>query len=377
MKIIVACDSFKDALDASGVCRAIERGLIAAQPGMEIVRLPLADGGEGTGKILGSLTGSDACRAVVSDPLFRPVSAAYFVSPVSKVAFLDMAEASGLGRLSPKERNPAETTSFGTGEMILDALTKAVDKIVIGIGGSATNDAGMGMARALGYRFLDRRGNELTGTGRDLVKIDRIVVPGKTPWKRVEIEVLCDVVNPLFGPSGAACIYASQKGADKQMVEDLDRGLRRFAVVCQQTFDSDYAVRSGAGAAGGLGFGLQTFLGARLIPGIDAVLEYAQLARHLKGADLVITGEGKLDAQTASGKLISGVCRLARACSVPVIALCGRLEADDAAVTAMGLQAAYSINPPEIDLTEALRRTAHYLEHKTIEVFRKWAAARI
>lgn len=371
MKILIAADSFKDALPALEVCQAVARGLKRALPQAEPVLFPMADGGEGTAEILTFHSRGQRIEKEVNDPLFRPVNAGYGLSGDGKTAFIEMAAASGLPLLKQEERSALKTTTFGTGELILDAIQRGAAKILLGIGGSATNDAGMGMAAALGYRFFDEGGERLPATGENLAKVSSIDLSHLlfNP-EHLEVEVLCDVDNPLFGEKGAARVYAPQKGAGADAVETLDAGLRHFARLLADKFEQDFAHIPGAGAAGGLGAGAMAFLGGRLRPGIEAVMDYTGFEDQLKGVQFVITGEGKVDSQTLHGKLIYGITRRARAAGVPVIALCGALLASPEDIEAIGLKAAFSIQNRPLSLEEALKETAEGLERTAFLVGR-------
>ncbi|MCY1635196.1 glycerate kinase [Marinifilum sp. D737] len=307
-KIIIAPDKFKGSLTGLQFCDAIERGIRKHVPDIEMEKLPLADGGDGTIEVLQYYLDGEMISLDVNDPLGREVNASYLYSKAKKTAFIEMAEASGIRLLSDKEANPLKTSTYGTGELIKDALEKGVEHIILGIGGSATNDAGMGMARALGYRFFDKDNKELLGIGKDLQKIENIDVSGVHPRiKEVNFELACDVDNPLYGPNGAAYVYSPQKGASSKMVMELDNGLIVFNEVVKSQFQLDLQNIKGAGAAGGLGAGCILFLGAHLNSGIELIKNEADFDQKIKGADWIITGEGKLDSQTFSGKVIRGV----------------------------------------------------------------------
>lgn len=307
-KIIIAPDKFKGSLTGLQFCDAIERGIRKHVPDVEMEKLPLADGGDGTVEVLKYYLDGEMISLNVSDPLGRAVKASYLFSEVKKTAFIEMAEASGIRLLNDKEANPLKTSTYGTGELIKDALEKGVEHIILGIGGSATNDAGMGMARALGYRFFDKDNKELLGIGKDLQKIENIDVSGVHPKiKEVNFELACDVDNPLYGPNGAAYVYSPQKGASSKMVIELDNGLIVFNEVVKSQFQLDLQNIKGAGAAGGLGAGCILFLGAHLNSGIELIKKEAGFDQKIKNADWIITGEGKLDSQTFSGKVIRGV----------------------------------------------------------------------
>lgn len=370
MKILIASDSFKDALSAIEVCKAIEKGIKLADSSMKTVLFPLGDGGEGTSEILTFHANGEWVSTTVHDPLFRKIEANYGISGDGQTAFIEMAQAAGLQLLKTEERNPFKTSTYGVGEMILDAVKRGVQKIVLGIGGSATNDAGIGMAQALGYKFIDYSSFTIDQpTGENLSKIQKIddknLKITLSPDDPI-ITVLCDVDNPLHGPKGAARVYASQKGADEATVKVLDDGLRHFAKILEQHFEQDFSNIPGAGAAGGLGAGAMAFLNAELKPGIKTVLELTDFQKTLHDIDLIITGEGKIDSQTLHGKLISGLVKKSN--GIPVIALCGTLLASPEEIEQIGLQAAFSILNRPMKLEEALPETANLLEQTAFSV---------
>ncbi len=362
MHVLICCDSFKDALPASQVCAAIARGWQAARPEASVRLFPLADGGEGMVEALAFHLGLRPYRLRVRDPLGRPVSAAYSLSADGRTAFIEMAQAAGLQRLAPEERNPLLGSTFGLGEMMADALQQGVSRIVLGIGGSATHDLGMGMAAALGWRFEDEDGRPLQASGLALRQVARILPPVADPLAGVYVEVMCDVTNPLYGEQGAAHVYARQKGADADMVARLEAGSRHFWAIANGHGGAPAGEQAGAGAAGGLGFGAAYFLNARLRRGVDLMLDLTGFEEAVREADLLITGEGRLDGQTAHGKLISGIARRAAAQGKRVIALCGALAASPAEVRALGLTAAFSIAQGPCSLPEALALTEENLE---------------
>lgn len=372
MNILIACDSFKDAAPALRVCEAIGRGWREACPHSELRLFPLADGGEGMADAMAHHLGLAPRRAQVRDPLMRPVEAVYYLSPDGRLAFIEMAQAAGLERLSAQERNPLHTTTYGLGELIAHAISQGARQIVLGLGGSATNDAGMGMAAALGWQFEGPQGAPLPPQGSQLGQVRRIIAPQPSTLAGIGFEAMCDVANPLFGPQGAARVYGPQKGAGEAEVALLDAGLAHFAAVCGQHPTAPDPHTPGAGAAGGLGFGALFFLGARLQRGIDLMLDRTHFDQHLQWAHLVITGEGRLDSQTAQGKLISGVAQRAARFRKPVVALCGALEADPAAIRQLGLQAAFSIAQKPCTLEEALRATEENLQKTAFQLARVW-----
>ena len=323
-RITIAIDSFKGSLSSAEVADAFERGFLIEHPQCAVRKVSVADGGEGTVEALVETMQGEYVSVEVADPLMRPIVARYGVIDGGKTAVMEMSAASGLPLLRAEERNPMKTTTYGTGQMILDALGRGCRKFLIGIGGSATNDAGVGMLRALGFRFLDGEGRELTGGGECLRQIASIDDSGAADGLReAEFVVACDVVNPLYGPEGAAYVFAPQKGADAKMVEELDCGLRIFADVVKSHNGQDVATLQGAGAAGGLGGGFKALLGAKLERGIEMVLGAMRFDEIIADSDLVITGEGRLDAQTVMGKAPSGVLSAARRQGIPCIAIGG------------------------------------------------------
>ncbi len=359
MRALVACDSFKDALPAEQVCRAIATGLKKTQRAIVVEEMPLSDGGEGLLRAVGSRLQIQTVSRQVCDPLFRKIDATLGFSPDRQMAVLELAEASGLERLSQTERNPLLTSTYGTGELLAFAKAQGARKILMGIGGSATNDAGIGAAAALGWRFLDKDGTPLSPIGGELLNIVTIVPPNAELFE--SMDVLCDVDNPLYGPGGAAFVYGRQKGGDDQSLAVLDAGLRHVAgLVEAQLGHVGYDAVPGAGAAGGFGFGAMSFLGARLRSGIDMVLDLTGFDQAAARADIIITGEGRLDSQSARGKLIQGICT--RAGATPVIALCGDLAIGEDQVRALGLSRAVNINPVKRPLPQMLAATAQNLE---------------
>jgi glycerate 2-kinase len=369
MNLLIACDSFKDALDAPSVCKAIEKGLRAANTVFETRIFPLADGGEGVLDILDFHLGLQKITISVHDPLMRPIMASYSLSRDGHTAFIEMAQAAGLQRLRPEERNPLKTTTFGVGEMILHALNQGVKHIVLGIGGSATNDLGIGMVAAMGWQFLDGNDKLLSPIGENLMYIHKVIPPQYPSVfleKNIQFEVMCDVKNPLLGKNGAAHIYSAQKGADNKAIELLEKGASHF---CLKLKNADIlAETQGAGAAGGLGFGALFFLDAHIKSGIETLMDLTNFDGQVSWADMVFTGEGRLDNQTAHGKLIAGI--LARAHHKPVIALCGDLAATPQYIQDLGLKAAFSINPKPCTLHEALANTAINLEKTAFNIGR-------
>lgn len=359
MNVLIACDSFKDSLPAVAVCQALERGIKKAYPNAQIQLFPMADGGEGTAKIMTFHTQGQWTEVEVQGPLAATVKAGYGLSADGTKAYIDMAEASGLQLVPRPLRNPLKTGTYGTGQLIQKAIDQGVKKIFLGIGGSATNDGGIGMAKALGYQFLDESDQELAGNGEDLQRIAKIIPPDRF---FPSLEVLCDVNNPLFGPKGAAAVYGPQKGATDEIVVVLDAGLEHLAKQVEASLHKKLEQIPGAGAAGGMGYGAMAFLNGTLRSGIETLMDEANFNAALEKADLVITGEGKIDEQTLQGKLINGICQRAQQFKRPVIAVCGALLASAELIHQIGLQAAFSIQRHPVTLSEALAQSGSNLE---------------
>lgn len=355
-KIIIAPDSFKGSLSSIEVADAIEKGIHNILLNCTIVKIPIADGGEGTMNTLVSAMKGKKIKVNVHDPIMRTIDVEYGLVNNNKTAVIEMAIASGITLLSKQEQNPIATTTYGTGELIKDALKRGCRNFLIGIGGSATNDAGTGMLRALGYQFLDKNGEETDGTGRSLSQICLIDETGVIPeLKEAHFTIACDVNNPFSGPNGAAHIYAPQKGADEQMVKELDDGMKSFAKLIEKEKKIDLNTIEGAGAAGGLGGGFIAFLNAQLKPGIEMILEAVDFELHLQNADLVITGEGKIDQQTGMGKAGSGILDAASKKNVPVIAIGGSVE-DIENLNRRGFLSVFSIIPSPMTVEQAMQK---------------------
>ncbi len=329
MRILIAPDKFKGSLGAEEVGQSIGRGLRAALPGVELEFVPLADGGEGTTETICRAAGGELLSCRVHDALGREVSAPYAWLPDSRLVVCEMSAAAGLAQLAPNERDPLRASTFGVGELLRAALARQPREIVIGLGGSATNDGGFGLARALGFLFSNEKGDELAGSVDELVNLVRIESPNELALP--PITAACDVNNPLLGPHGATHTFGPQKGATPEQLELLERSLARLAEVAQRDLHCDYREVAGAGAAGGLGFGLLTFCHARIRSGFEVVADATGLREKIARADIVITGEGKLDRQTLTGKGPAGVAQLARAAGKPVFAIVGQVT-DDAEV---------------------------------------------
>ncbi|HAP32513.1 MAG TPA: glycerate kinase [Firmicutes bacterium] len=396
MRIVLAPDSFKGSLSASQVAESMARGIKCAlgrqdqhrdhdqeadrevissrkQTTVETVKKPLSDGGEGLVNVLVGATGGELLYERVTGPLGEAVDACWGVLGDGKTGVIEMAAASGLTLVPAGRRNPLLTTTYGTGELIRAALHRGCTKLIIGIGGSATNDGGMGMAQALGVKFLDAQGKNLAIGGGELVRLAKIDSSGLHPalaQQALAILVACDVDNPLTGPQGAASVYGPQKGADGEMVRTLDAALKHFARIVKRDLGMDVETQAGAGAAGGMGAGLIAFLRGQLTPGIDLVMELVELEKELAACDLVFTGEGRLDSQSVFGKVPVGVARRARSFGVPVIALAGSVTPDAEVLHREGITAYFSITNSPISLKEAMAKAAENIEQTTCEIMR-------
>ncbi|TAE50484.1 MAG: glycerate kinase [Bacteroidetes bacterium] len=358
MNILIATDKFKDALPADAVCQALKEGILRSFPSAQIETLPLADGGEGTLEVLHRVLGGTFVQVRVQDPLGRPVEASYLWWPESRSAVIEMARASGLELLAPGERNCLITSSYGTGELIAHALGQGLRHLTLTVGGTATNDGGMGMAAALGYRFLDAAGNELAPIGQNLGLVARIDSSARHPaLAGLQAKVATDVSAPFYGPEGAAQVYAPQKGADAAGVALLDAGLEHFADCLHSAFSQQVQQIPGSGAGGGMGGGAVCFLNAGIRSAAGWVLELCAVPEKLAAADLLITGEGKSDAQSTQGKLISHLLTLAGDVGKPAILVCGTLSDTDALLQYPALRYAVSILDRPLSLTEAIAET--------------------
>mgnify|MGYP000943961273 FL=1 len=353
MKVLVAIDSFKGSLSSLEAGNAVKSGI--EKLGCEVLVKPIADGGEGSVEALADALKARFMDVIVANPLGEKTPARYALK--GELGILEMASASGLPLIEKSRRNPLKTSTYGFGEMIAHAIAHGARKFIIGIGGSATNDAGMGMLRALGFKFKDANGAELAGVGEDLIKLATIDCTSVLPHlKECEFLIACDVDNPLFGENGAAYIYAPQKGADAAMVKQLDAGLINFASVVSKHLGRELWNSPGAGAAGGLGFGFVSFLNATLKPGIDIITEEIGLDRDMKDAELVITGEGRLDFQSSMGKTPCGVAKIAASYGVPVIALAGGISPCAGGCNERGIGAFFCILNEPMSLERAMEK---------------------
>ncbi|KAA1242440.1 glycerate kinase [Aquimarina sp. RZ0] len=367
MKFVIASDKFKGSLDGFQFCDAVEEGLLAVMPDAKIVKLPLADGGDGTMEVIRYYLKGDKIIVPVKDPLFREIKASYVFDRITKTAYIEMAEASGLKLLEKVDQNCMNTSTYGTGELILDAISKGATTIILGIGGSSTNDCGIGMASALGYRFLDSNGEVVIPVGKNLSSIATIMTDNVNPnLLNINFKIACDVNNPLYGANGAAKIYAKQKGASDTEVEYLDKGLIHMAELLTVQFGVDLQKEKGAGASGGMGAAALTFLKAELTPGIELVKEIAQLDTQLQDADWIITGEGKLDEQTISGKTIKGVIKSGKNANVSVAAFCGVVDISLKSLETLQISYVCSILKEIVTLDEVIANSYYNLKFATL-----------
>lgn len=338
MKIVIAPDKFKNSLTGLEFCNAVEEGICSTISNVDIVKLPLADGGDGTIEVVNYYLKGEVIHVIVNNPFFQPITASYLYSESSKTAFIEMAEASGVKRLKPEQFDCKNATTLGTGEMIVDAIKKGASKIILGIGGSATNDCGIGMATALGYRFLDKNNTEVKPIGANLSKIASIDVSNvHDKLYEVDFSVACDVNNPLYGLNGAAHVYGAQKGATTTDIVTLDRGLRDFSKILNAVFNIDVQSVKGAGAAGGMGIASKLFLKGNLKSGIELVKHLADFDAKIENSEWIITGEGRLDNQTFSGKAIKGVVDSAKKYGIKIAAFCGSTNLNSNAIKEFGI----------------------------------------
>lgn len=355
MKVVIAIDSLKGSLSSMEAGMAIKDGILAAKPDAEVVVKPLADGGEGTTDALIEGMNGERIDLTVTGPMHTPVDAYYGYLKDTNTAVMEMASAAGITLVPDSEKNPLLATSYGVGEMINDAIQRGCRNFIIGIGGSVTNDGGIGMLKALGVRFLDENGEDAGEGGQALAKVARIDVSGMNPLlKECHIQVACDVNNPLCGENGSTYVYGPQKGVTEDMKKTLDEAMAHFARVTSETLENDYMNTPGAGAAGGLGYAFLAYTGAALTPGIELILDAVGLEEELSGADVVVTGEGRLDFQTAMGKAPVGVARLAKKYNAKVIAFAGSVTKEATACNKEGIDAFFPILRSVCTLAEAM-----------------------
>ena len=367
MRILIAPDKFKDSLTAQDVCSAIETGLVAQNPELHITKMPLADGGEGSLELIERFKTTERKFVLVKDPLGRSITSSYLIS--GKDAYIEVAAASGLMHLSEEERNPLFTTTYGTGELIMDAIFHDAENIYLMLGGSATTDMGIGIAEVLGYRFLDKDDHDVPPVGVSLPFIMRIESKLNYDSDRISFYAVCDVNNILHGEDGAAYVYAGQKGADEVEIEILDRGLKNLAKRSRKYLGKDIAHIPGTGAAGGIGGGVMAFLNGEIISGTDFTFQISKFEDHVKNSDIIITGEGKLDHQSLQGKTVSGVTKIAKKYDVPVYAFTGISELNHDQIKQLGLTKVLSISELASDREDAIANAFHYLQGMAHSIF--------
>lgn len=376
MKIVIAPNALKDCLSTTEAADAIEKGVLKAFPNAETIKVPVADGGDGLlDTLLTPLNGVNK-TVEVTGPLYKKINADFVYFPKQNTALIEMAKASGLALLPVSERDVMKTTSLGTGELIKSALDLKVSRILVGIGGSATCDGGMGLATALGVQFLDSNNIPLIPIGANLVNINIIDISKVDPrLAETEIEVICDVDNPLYGINGAAYVYGPQKGASKEQVQILDEGLVNLSKVIKRDLGKDVSSVAGGGAAGGIGAGLSAYFDAILRPGIDVVLDLVNLKDKILNADLVLTAEGQMDNQTAYGKAPAGVAKCAKKKNIPCIAIAGSITDDIDQLHQIGITALFSLCPGPITLDDAIKNGAHYISNISEQIVRAFFAS--
>ncbi len=375
MRFVLIPDKFKGSLSAEGVISALTRGIRKIYPQAEIRSAIASDGGDGFLRAVEKAVAVEEVRCLSVDPLFREITSRYLFDPAKEVAYIELAECSGMVLLGPEERNPLKTTTLGTGLQLKDAINRGAKKIYIGLGGSATNDGGTGMAHALGFRFLDKKGDALEPTGGNLVRISHVdserVEPG---LHSVKIFAINDVDNPLLGENGAAFVYARQKGAGEAELTLLEKGMEHFVGVVRRDLGMEAQKMPGAGAAGGSAYGLHCFFQARFEKGVDFIFELIGARDLFEGEkpDLLITGEGAIDAQTLQGKLIDGVLRLGKRFGVPVLAICGKLDLQEKDALAHGLVDVLEIRDKDKPTSYSMENAASLTEKKIAEYLRDW-----
>ena len=372
MKIVLAPDKFKNSLTGMEFCDAVEVGIKKIRPDVDIIKLPLADGGDGTIEVVDYYLKGKTIHSVVNNPFFQPIKASYLYSEVSKTAFIEMAEASGVKLLKPEQFDCKNATTYGTGEMIADAIKNGASKIILGIGGSVTNDCGIGMASALGFQFLDKKNEQVKPIGANLskiVSIDTSQVNSKL--KNVKFEIACDVTNPLYGKNGAACVYGAQKGATPDDIKLLNKGLEDFSKILIKVYGVDPQSIKGAGAAGGMGIASKVFLNGILKPGIQLIKSLANFNQQIEDASWIISGEGKLDDQTLSGKTIQGVINSAKNKKIKLAVFCGTIDLEDIVIQELGISYADAIMNQASNFEDALANVNQYLENIAVAFAKK------
>jgi glycerate kinase len=368
MKIIIAPDKFKGSLTSFEVCNAIAGGIKQVKENAETLLFPMADGGDGFAEVMKYYLKTETVTCATVDPLGRSIPASYQWNSKTKTAIVEMAVASGLVLLKQDERNPLKTSTYGTGLLMRDAIENGAEKIILGLGGSATNDAGTGILSALGFQFQNLNGDKLDPCGENLVAIEKIISPSS--MANIKFEIACDVQNILYGPQGAAYIYAPQKGANADAVKLLDEGLKHFAEVLKKQTGKDISDIAGTGAAGGIGAGLMSFFDVELKKGTGLVIEASGIKNKVAEADLLITGEGKIDEQTLEGKVVAQVSMLASEYKIPTVAFCGLLEQEKSIIKKLKLLAIESLVSSTVSQEEAMINAESLLKQKARQVIK-------
>jgi glycerate kinase len=366
MKILIAPDKFKGSLTSFEVCNAISEGIKKFGRAMEVFEFPMADGGDGFAAVMKHYHKTNTVNCETVDPLGRKLAVSYEWNENEKTAIIEIAVASGLVLLKQEELNPMLTSTLGTGLIIKDAIGKGARKIILGLGGSATNDGGTGILSALGFQFSDERDNLLQACGGNLVNMKKIIKPSSIP--AIKFEIASDVQNILYGPQGAAYVYAPQKGADEEQVKRLDKGLQNFAAIIKNETGNDISSTPGTGAAGGIAAGLIPFFNVEMKKGIEMIVDASKIKTALTDVDLLITGEGKIDEQSGEGKVVGYMANLAGEYNIPCIAVCGILELKNASIKTLGLQKAVAISNSSITKEEAMKNARELLAEKASEI---------
>lgn len=370
MNVLIAMDSFKGSLSSLQAEAAVRAGILRVDPKTVVTCVPIADGGEGTVDAILSAVGGQRIKTVCSDPLGRQIEGEYGILP-DGTAVIEIAAAAGLHLLTETERDPIRTSSYGVGEMILDAVNRGARSFLIGLGGSSTNDGGIGMLQALGYELLDSEGRSVPRGAKGLKKIHTISTAKRNPLLvECNFRIACDVKNPLCGASGASAVFGPQKGADEFAVMQMDRWMSSYGALVTAVLPSSNTAAPGAGAAGGLGFAFMSFLGAKRLRGIDVVMDVCRMEEQIRDSDLVITGEGRLDGQTEAGKAPWGIATLAKKYRKPVIAICGSLGENAAACNQYGIDACFSVISSPCSLEDAMKNAEKNLSDTAEQVFR-------
>lgn len=362
MTIIIAPDKFKGSLTSLQACNAIKKGIAAYNKNIHTTIFPMADGGDGFAEVLKYYLHTETVFTQSEDALGRKISALYEWDQTNKTAIIELATCSGLAMLKKEERTPMLSSTIGTGLLIGHTISRGAEKILLGIGGSATNDAGTGILHALGFRFFDQEQKELQPNGANLIKIRSVVLPQKLP--EVTIEIACDVINPMYGLQGAAYIFAPQKGASAIEVTQLDDGLKNFSLVIEKTTGKDFSLTHGAGAAGAIPPALMAFCGAQIIKGTELIINASRIRKEISNADLIITGEGKLDDQSLSGKTVSAITKMGNENRIPVIVACGSLSLTEARYKEAGIAFAFELKEENISEEESINNAFNLLSEK-------------